>query len=79
MDGPMTDIGITIINLGELKRGVFNERGLSDQISSNSQVASPYNPFQTQCIYHRDSRQEFEKVGGIFPILHVVFLLDASN
>ena len=30
-------------------------------------------------IYHRDSRQEFEKVGGIFPILHVVFLLDASN
>ena len=29
--------------------------------------------------YHRDSRQEFEKVGGIFPILHVVFLLDASN
>ena len=30
-------------------------------------------------VYHRDSRQEFEKVGGIFPILHVVFLLDASN
>ena len=24
--------------------------------------------------YHRDLRQEFEKVGGIFPILHVVFL-----
>ena len=32
-----------------------------------------------QLYYHRDSRQEFEKVGGIFPILHVVFLLDASN
>ena len=30
-------------------------------------------------IYHRDSRQEFAKVGGILPILHVVFLLDASN
>ena len=30
-------------------------------------------------IYHRDSRQEFAKVGGIFPILHVVLLLDASN
>ena len=30
-------------------------------------------------IYHRDSRQEFAKVGGIFPIPHVVFLLDASN
>ena len=30
-------------------------------------------------LHHRDSRQEFEKVGGIFPILHVVFLLDASN
>ena len=29
--------------------------------------------------YHRDSRQEFAKVGGIFPILHVVILLDASN
>ena len=29
--------------------------------------------------YHRDSRQEFAKVGGIFPILHIVFLLDASN
>ena len=30
-------------------------------------------------IYHRDSHQEFAKVGGIFPILHVVFLLDASH
>ena len=30
-------------------------------------------------LYHRDSRQEFAKVGGIFPILHVVFLLDTSN
>ena len=30
-------------------------------------------------IYHRDSDQEFAKVGGIYPILHVVFLLDASN
>ena len=30
-------------------------------------------------VYHRDSRQEFAKVGGIFPILHVVILLDASN
>ena len=29
--------------------------------------------------YHRDSRQEFAKVGGIFPILHVVVLLDACN
>ena len=28
--------------------------------------------------YHRDSRQEFVKVGGIFTLLHV-FLLDASN
>ena len=37
-----------------------------------------YEKYQTSN-YHRDSRQEFEKVGGIFPILHVVFLLDASN
>ena len=29
--------------------------------------------------YHTDSHQEFAKVGGIFPILNIVFLLDASN
>ena len=33
----------------------------------------------TMTTYHRDSRQEFEKVGGVFPILHMLFLLDASN
>ena len=35
--------------------------------------------FIIQFYYHRDSRQELEKVGRIFPILHVVILLDASN
>ena len=30
---------------------------------------------ELRCYYHRDSRQEFAKVGGIFPILHVAFLL----
>ena len=29
--------------------------------------------------YLRDSRQEFAKVGGIFPIFHAVVLLDSSN
>ena len=28
--------------------------------------------------YHRDSRQEFAKVGGVFPILRMLFLLDAK-
>ena len=30
-------------------------------------------------IYHTDSRQEIAKVGRIFPILYVVFLLDHSS
>ena len=30
-------------------------------------------------VYFRDSRQEFAKVGGIFPIFHAVVLLDSSN
>ena len=29
--------------------------------------------------YLRDSRQEFAKVGGTFPIFHAVVLLDSSN
>ena len=33
----------------------------------------------THNIYLRDSRQEFAKVGGIFPIFHAVVLLDSSN
>ena len=33
----------------------------------------------TSSSYLRDLHQEFAQFGGIFPILHVVFLLDAAN
>ena len=50
-----------------------SESSMGDTISWLQCVATEHD------IYHRDSRQEFAKVGGIFPILHVVFLLEASN
>ena len=36
-------------------------------------------PVCSRLHYLKDSRQEFAKVGGIFPIFHAVVLLDPSN
>ena len=64
--------------MSSLKEENFRRQRMTVSALENNDECGKH-VFSMPPVYHRDSRQEFAKVGGIFPILHVVFLLDASN
>ena len=65
--------------LGEIERNGRNGRNLQKltRVTKGLCLYKKFGPIVLS--YLRDSRQEFAKVGGIFPIFHAVVLLDSSN